>query len=134
MMLASPEKRYCHVITERVLDLDYTGVPGAMTAQLVRLREAMLLDQVSVGVIPTGVPPLTADRCEFVIYGERLVVVELPTEDVRYEPPGRDFHRYVELFDRMEDLATHGDGAVELVQERLRSAIKAQPAMGLSDS
>jgi hypothetical protein len=34
MMLEATGKRYRYLITKRVLDLDHTGVPGAMTAQL----------------------------------------------------------------------------------------------------
>jgi hypothetical protein len=51
-----------------------------------------------------------------------MVIVELPTEDVRYEPPGRDFHRYVELFDHIaQHLAVHGDQALGFIWERIEA-------------
>jgi transcriptional regulator with XRE-family HTH domain len=125
LALYEAERTFSFLITEGALRWR-PGPPELMIAQLDRIASISTLDNVSVGVIPLGVPALTMLTHAFVVYNDwseqdTLVSVETVHARLLVRTPG-DIALYRQRWDRLAEMAIAGEEAREFIGQ-LRSGL-----------
>lgn len=118
LALYETDRNFSFLITEGALRWQ-PGPPELMVAQLDRISSVSTLDNVSVGVIPFGVPAVTMLTHVFVIYDgwdERDTLVEVDTIHARLlvKRPG-DVDLYRQRWERLTQMALTGEEAREFI-------------------
>jgi transcriptional regulator with XRE-family HTH domain len=126
LALYEAERTFSFLITEGALRWR-PGPPELMIAQLDRIASISTLDNVSVGVIPLGVPALTMLTHAFVVYNDwseqdTLVSVETVHARLLVRTPG-DIALYRQRWDRLAEMAIAGEEAREFIGQ-LRSGLR----------
>jgi hypothetical protein len=104
VILGDPNKNFHFVMLEAVLS-NRLGSPRDMPAQIERLRELALQDNVTMRIIPADTKLTMAPYHGFELLDERVVIVDLFNTSLRTS--GRlDIALYREVFDRLDDNAT----------------------------
>ena len=112
-LLADADRRYTFVTTWGALGWR-AGGPETMARQIDHLADVSQRPNVRLGVIPWGVEATVYPSSGFELYDGRTVAVGSPTGARFLNEPG-DVGRYVAMLAALEDLATFGDGARELL-------------------
>ncbi|MGW1172455.1 helix-turn-helix domain-containing protein [Kitasatospora sp. NPDC002543] len=111
-VLFEPSKSFRYVITESVLRWRLLS-PLAMAVQLDRLIALSRLPNVRIGVVPLSTHMAEPPSSSFVVFDNRLVIVEIPHAEVTTSEP-RDVELYLDRFDRFERAALFGDAMREM--------------------
>lgn len=112
-VLFDPAKSFRYLITESVLRWRLLS-PPEMAVQLDRIIALSRLPNVWVGVVPLSARMAEVPTSSFVIYDNRMVIVEIPHAEVTTSEP-RDVELYREKFDRFELTAHTGDDMRNMV-------------------
>ncbi|MFI8453906.1 helix-turn-helix domain-containing protein [Kitasatospora sp. NPDC085464] len=112
-VLFEPAKSFRHLITESVLRWRLTS-PPEMAVQLDRLIALSRLPNVWIGVVPLSIPMIEVPSSSFVVYDNRLVIVEIPHSEITTSEP-KDVELYRERFHRFELTALAGNTMREMV-------------------
>lgn len=107
-------KSFRFLITESVLRWRLVSAPE-MAVQLDRLITLSRLPNVAVGVVPLTAPMTEVPTSSFVVFDDRLVVVEVPHAEVTTAEP-KDVELYLAKFARFETVALMGDSLRALVE------------------
>ena len=118
LALYETDRNFSFLITEGALRWR-PGPPGLMVAQLDRIASVSTLDNVSVGVIPLGVPAVTMLTHTFVIYDgwdeqDTLVEVDTIHAQLLVKRPG-DVALYRQRWERLSEMALLGEDAREFI-------------------
>lgn len=118
LALYETDRTFSFLITEAALRWR-PGPPGLMVAQLDRIASVSTLDNVSVGVIPLGVPAVTMLTHMFDIYegwDEQDTLVEVDTihAQLLVKHPG-DVALYRQRWERLTQMALFGEEAREFI-------------------
>jgi transcriptional regulator with XRE-family HTH domain len=125
LALYETERKSSFLITEAALRWR-PGPPELMIAQLDRIASVSTLDNVSVGVIPLGVPALTMLTHAFVVYNDwdeqdTFVSVETVHARLLVRTP-EDIALYRQRWERLAEMAIAGEEAREFIGQ-LRSGL-----------
>lgn len=118
LALYETDRNFSFLITEGALRWQ-PGPPELMVAQLDRIASVSTLDNVSVGVIPLGVPAVTMLTHTFVIYDgwdeqDTLVEVDTIHAQLLVKRPD-DVALYRQRWERLTQMAIFGEGAREFI-------------------
>ncbi len=114
-----PAKRIAVVLGEQALRTR-RGTPSEHTDQLTHLLSLMRLPFISVGVIPAGVQWHAIATIGFWIFDNNAVALETPTAAIKVTRPQEIAH-YVVMFNQLQDQASYGHDARQLVAKVLVS-------------
>ncbi|WP_308222635.1 helix-turn-helix transcriptional regulator [Kitasatospora sp. A2-31] len=112
-VLFEPVKSFHYLITESVLRWRLVS-PPEMAVQLDRLITLSRLPNVSLGIVPLSTPMTEAPSSSFVVYDNRMAIVEIPHAEITTSEP-KDVELYLERFSRFELQALTGDAMREMV-------------------
>jgi transcriptional regulator with XRE-family HTH domain len=112
-LLYQPERSFRFLVTEAALRARI-GTPGTHRMQLDRLQGLMGLDTTRLAILPWSAECLTPPDHNFVIYDDRLVLVETLNAEVAIREAD-DIALYARLFESYWDAALHGEQASALI-------------------
>jgi transcriptional regulator with XRE-family HTH domain len=111
-------RRCVMLVEEQVLRHRFKGGDEVMREQLNHLLTGMRQPNLSLGVIPLGVPRLQRPTETFSIYDEARVFVELVSAAITVTQP-REIALYAKCFQDLAADAVHGDEARALIQSAI---------------
>lgn len=120
-VLYDSSKQFRFLVTESVLRMSLCPV-DVMRGQLDRLTALIGMSNVELGVIPTSARLPLAPLHGFVMFDD-AVTVETWAEEQTWQTSA-DAERFGRIFDRLHEVARHGDDAYAM----LRAALAALPA------
>jgi transcriptional regulator with XRE-family HTH domain len=122
-IIADPSRHFEWITTEMALRWRPAGIePGAIAEQYDRIQVVAGLANVTLGVIPDGVPMTTVPWCGFVLYDVRdpgyepFVIIENSHAAVYVNDP-EDVDFYRAHFERIREAALSGADAIAFVRE-----------------
>ncbi|MGA5818886.1 helix-turn-helix domain-containing protein [Kitasatospora sp. NPDC094028] len=111
-VLFDSSKSFRYLITESVLRWRLVS-PPEMAVQLDRLIALSRLPNVWIGIVPLSTSMTEASSSSFVVYDNRMVIVEIPHAEITTSEP-RDVELYLDRFGRFEVKALAGDAMREM--------------------
>ncbi|MER5634041.1 helix-turn-helix domain-containing protein [Streptomyces nitrosporeus] len=113
-VLYDRQRTFHFLITESVLRWELIR-PPMMAAQLEKLVTMSRMPNIAIGVVPQSAPKEDLPTCSFVMFDNRLVIVEIPHSEITTSDP-RDVEQYMRKFDGFEHLALTGDVMRSMVE------------------
>ncbi|MET9490922.1 helix-turn-helix transcriptional regulator [Nocardia sp. NPDC006630] len=110
-------RRFSFVIAEQVLHTT-AGQDSVMVEQLDRLLTAMALPRVQLGILPSAAIYEGPATNSFVMYDNKLVIVETVTAELTITQP-REIALYGKLFDLLRTQTSYGEAARGLIQKAI---------------
>jgi len=114
-------RRFLVVLGEQALRTNIGG-PEVMIGQLDRLLAVSGLPNVSLGIIPAMARMSLAPENAFLIFDERLVMVETYSAELTITQP-REISVYAKAFSRLSDTAVHGQQARTLIRQAIEELV-----------
>jgi transcriptional regulator with XRE-family HTH domain len=114
--LRDESRRFCFLLTEQAVRWQYVE-PQAMAAQLRHMIDISRLPNVELAVIPLDTLIDDAPLNIFVVYGDRLVLVELFSGEIALRDP-QDVTYHLNLFEHFWKYALKGDDARDFMRDR----------------
>ncbi|WP_406088269.1 helix-turn-helix domain-containing protein [Kitasatospora purpeofusca] len=112
-VLFDPRKSFHYLITESVLR--WLIVPPAqMAVQIDRITALSRLPNVHIGVVPLSAGMTEVSSSSFIVYDNRLVIVEIPHAEISTTDP-KDVDLYLTRFRRFEQVSLEGDAMREML-------------------
>ncbi|MFB8236840.1 helix-turn-helix domain-containing protein [Kitasatospora purpeofusca] len=112
-VLFDPRKSFRYLITESVLR--WLIVPPAqMAVQIDRITALSRLPNVRIGVVPLSARMTEVSSSSFIVYDNRLVIVEIPHAEISTTDP-KDIDLYLARFGRFEQVSLEGDPMREML-------------------
>ncbi|MER5356414.1 helix-turn-helix transcriptional regulator [Kitasatospora sp. NPDC002551] len=112
-VLFDPEKRFHYLITESVLRWLIVS-PVEMALQIDRIVTLSRLPNVRIGIVPLSARMTEVSSSSFIVYDNRLVIVEIPHAEVSTTDP-KDLDLYLARFGRFEQLSLEGEPMREML-------------------
>ncbi|WP_328954239.1 helix-turn-helix transcriptional regulator [Kitasatospora purpeofusca] len=112
-VLFDPRKSFRYLITESVLR--WLIVPPAqMAVQIDRITALSRLPNVRIGVVPLSARMTEVSSSSFIVYDNRLVIVEIPHAEISTTDP-KDIDLYLARFSRFDRVSLEGDPMREML-------------------
>ncbi|MDY0811874.1 helix-turn-helix transcriptional regulator [Kitasatospora purpeofusca] len=112
-VLFDARKSFRYLITESVLR--WLIVPPAqMAVQIDRIMALSRLPNVHIGVVPLSARMTEVSSSSFIVYDNRLVIVEIPHAEISTTDP-KDVDLYLARFRRFEQVSLDGDAMREML-------------------
>lgn len=117
-VLYQPGRDFRFLLTESALRTRF-GTGATHRGQLDRLLVLAGLDTVRIGMLPTAAPLPRPVAHGFVVYDDRLVMVETINADMAIRDAD-DVALYLRVFDELWDAAVHGEDAARFIAATAR--------------
>jgi hypothetical protein len=115
-VLRDESKQFWFLLTEQAVRWQRTD-PSTMTAQIHHMIEVSRLPNVELAIIPQDAPVGMAPLNTFVVYDDRLVLVELFSGEIALRDP-QDVSYHLNLFEHFWKYALTGDAARDFMRHR----------------
>lgn len=112
-VLYDTARTFRFVITESVLRWRLIQ-PRMMAAQLDKLISMSRMPNVNIGIVPLSAPMVDLPSSSFVLFDQRLVIVEVPHAEIT-TTEFRDVEIYADKFEGFEQVAVRGEDMRSLV-------------------
>ncbi|MGW3045792.1 helix-turn-helix domain-containing protein [Kitasatospora sp. NPDC001159] len=113
-VLYDRRRTFQFLVTESVLRWRLIQ-PAMMATQLDKLVAISRMSNVDIGVVPLAAPMPELPTCSFVLFDERLAIIEIPHAEITTREP-RDVEQYIRKFNSFNGVALKGDAMRGMVE------------------